>query len=875
MKNSIILAIVFFFLTFSHCLKAKRSPFDVSKPSPSLMGVIANILGRGQNANSGSTLPSVTSTSPADSATGVIANTSVQITFNMAMDKTSITTNTDDTTCSGTVQISFDNFSTCVKMRSSITTTDNKTFTLSANPTMGTFATHKIRVTTGAMNETKTKLEKDFSHSTGFTTSTPCTVYDATTCPIPFSTAVILKNSMNVGGLVIPIESGTAKGNIFIVIGGATPTTNLFTPSNGVISTGPNLTGNHGWSSGESVGTAFTISSGTNAGKIMIVHGYLSSTTSIYDPVANTMQAGPNLTSAAINWLQSFPITTGANIGKTVILSNSPTTNIYDPSINSFTVGPNLTPSTPALGAGNHNITISTGANAGKTLIVYAGGNTTTSIYDPSSNSFSAGPNMTPLPFYGSNSFIIPSGSQSGNILIARGNTSTDTFIYNSTNSTISGGPVLPSLIDIGSGVGTHSIAISSGINQGKVWLIHGTGSLSLPSNSSFYDPSANTFSSGPAMITQATLNAKTVFIETGIHANKYMTFYGANAKFTSLYDPTKNALDASSVLPTSAGNGVNKVLLTTGSNSGKMLIINGGGNTSSLFDFASGTFSAGPNLTGSMGRSPGIVTLSSGSNSGKTLVIHGGNTTSTSLYDPTANTFSAGPTLSAAADSITSDCIYNIPSGTQAGKYLIIHGNTSTSSTLYDPSNNTMAAGPGLGSVVGLGATCFPVTSGANSGKFIVIQGSLSGTGTRIYDPSTNTFTGGPALANNATSGTLAIPITVGTNANKVLILIGTGTTTNLYDPTTHTFSAGPSLSSSASSGSYLLLSVGSNKNKYLIVHGTTTSIYDPNTNGISAGPSAPDGGILGFNVASGLFNQGVLLIVGGSGNLTSVIYP
>lgn len=878
MKNSTVFIIVFFFLTFSHCLKAKRSPFDVSKPSPSLMGVIANILGRGQNASAGSTFPSVTSTSPADSATGVIANTSVQITFNMAMDKTSITANTDDTTCSGTVQISFDNFSTCVKMRSSITTTDNKTFTLSANPTMGTFATHKIRVTTGAMNDTKTKLEKDFSHATGFTTSTPCTVYDATTCPIPFSTAATMTFSMSAGALVIPIESGAAKGKILVTAAGGsgTLTTNLFNPDTGIFSAGPNLTALHGGSSNQTF--YFNIISGIHSGKVLINHGDPSgsstNTTSIYDPIANTMIIGPNLTTTIGPFVNAFTIASGVNSGKTMVLLNTgTTTNLYDPLTNSFSLGPAL--SIP-LGNNAHSITISSGANSGKTLIIHSGNTPNVSVYEPVAGTFTTGPNLTPSPNYGAHSFVIPSGSQAGNILTMVGSTSgINSILINSTNLTASAGANLPNSINPTSSVSTHSVAISQGIHSGKIWLIHGSNSTTVPSDSSFYDSTSNTFSAGPTMITQATSSSKTVFIESGIYANKYMTFYGVQ-KFTSFYDPIKNAIDPSSILPSAAGGGINKVLLTSGSNSGKMLVINGGNNTSSLFDFASGTFAPGPNLSGVMGRSPGIFTISGGSQDGKIFVVHGGGIATTSIYDPVANSFSAGPALSAAANNITSECIFRVPSGAQAGKYLIIHGNTAQTTSLYDPSNNTISAGPSTGANMGInGVTCFPITSGANAGKFIATQGLLSVTATRMYDPDTNTFGAGPSLSSNITAGAFAMPITTGANAGKTLIIIGSGTTTNLYDPTTHTFSVGPNLSASATGGAYLALTVGTNKDKYLIMHGTTTSTYDPNTNTISSGVAIADGGILAFNITSGLFNQGVLVITGGGGNLTNVVYP
>lgn len=788
----------------------------------------------------------------------------------MTMDKTSITTNSDDTTCSGSVQISFDNFVTCVKMRSSITTTDNKTFALTSNPTMGTFATHKIKVTTTAKSDASVKLATDYSHATGFTTSTPCTVYDAATCPIPFSTAATMTGSLGNGGMVIPIESGAAKGKIFVVLGNST-TTNIFNPDTGLFSVGPNTTATVNTNG---VPTYFSINSGVHAGKYLFTHGPIT-TTSIFDPVTNTMISGPNLTTNAGLGSNAFQVNSGSNSGKTLLILSGVTTNLYDPTTNTFSIGPNLT---STLGNASHSIGINSGLHNGKTLIVYAGGVVDTSLYDPSSNTFSVGPNLTTNAWGGAFSFSLSTGIQSGNIFTVIGNETSFSNIYNSASGTFAAGPTIPGL-PVGKNtpdVGTHIIMITSGVNAGKLWLLSGVSNSYTYSTSAFYDLNSNSFSVGPNLITILAGNSKTIYIESGIYSGKYMTFYaGSNAKFTSLYDPIKNAIDPSSILPSSAGNGINKVLLTSGSNAGKMLIINGGSNATSIFDFASGTFSSGATLTGVMGRSPGIFTISGGSQDGKTLVVHGGGLTTTSLYDPSSNTFSAGPALSAATNNIISECIFKVPSGPQVGKYLIILSGVSQNTSLYDPSNNTIAAGPATGALMGPNSvTCFPISSGANAGKFIATQGAITPTtATRIYDPATNTFAAGPNLATNIAAGSFAIPITIGTNSGKVLLFIG-GTTTNLYDPATHTFSVGPNLSASATGGAYLLLTVGANKDKYWILHGNTSSIYDPNTNSITAGVALPDGGTMAFNVTSGLFNQGVLVVTG-SGNLTSILYP
>ena len=66
------------------------------------------------------TAPTVTSVSTtADNQSSVSITDNITVTFSEAMDSTYVTTNTSDTYCSGTLRVSSDNFSTCIKMSSS------------------------------------------------------------------------------------------------------------------------------------------------------------------------------------------------------------------------------------------------------------------------------------------------------------------------------------------------------------------------------------------------------------------------------------------------------------------------------------------------------------------------------------------------------------------------------------------------------------------------------------------------------------------------------------------------------------------------------------------------------------------------------------
>ena len=79
----------------------------------------------------GTTAPTVSSISPTENQSGVSISDNILVTFSEAMDTASVTTNTSNTSCSGSFQVSSDSFSTCVKMSSSPSVSNSdKTFTV-------------------------------------------------------------------------------------------------------------------------------------------------------------------------------------------------------------------------------------------------------------------------------------------------------------------------------------------------------------------------------------------------------------------------------------------------------------------------------------------------------------------------------------------------------------------------------------------------------------------------------------------------------------------------------------------------------------------------------------------------------------------------
>ena len=118
------------------------------------------------------TAPTVTSVSTtADNQSSVAITDNITVTFFEAMDNTTVTTNTDNTSCSGTLRVSSDNFSSCIQMSSSSpVSSDYITFTLDPSDNLTGGTTYKTRVTTGVTDSAGNALSSQYDNSSGFTT---------------------------------------------------------------------------------------------------------------------------------------------------------------------------------------------------------------------------------------------------------------------------------------------------------------------------------------------------------------------------------------------------------------------------------------------------------------------------------------------------------------------------------------------------------------------------------------------------------------------------------------------------------------------------------------------------------------------------------
>ena len=118
------------------------------------------------------TAPTVTSESPADNTTYNSPATTVAVTFSENMATGSLTTNTSDTNCSGSFQLSSDNFSTCIKMSAAPVASDNDTiFTITPASSLSAATTFKVKITTSVTDISCNTLGSDNKSIVGFSTS--------------------------------------------------------------------------------------------------------------------------------------------------------------------------------------------------------------------------------------------------------------------------------------------------------------------------------------------------------------------------------------------------------------------------------------------------------------------------------------------------------------------------------------------------------------------------------------------------------------------------------------------------------------------------------------------------------------------------------
>ncbi len=116
--------------------------------------------------------PSVVSTTPGDGTAGLNPFTTISVTFSTAMNPATLTTKTtlDSGACSGAIQLSSDNFVTCIPLAAPVMSGGNVTATMTPGLALAFGEIFEIRVTTAATAAGGAPLVAAFTTSSGFTT---------------------------------------------------------------------------------------------------------------------------------------------------------------------------------------------------------------------------------------------------------------------------------------------------------------------------------------------------------------------------------------------------------------------------------------------------------------------------------------------------------------------------------------------------------------------------------------------------------------------------------------------------------------------------------------------------------------------------------
>src|ERR1700722_3233351 len=249
-----------------------------------------------------------------------------------------------------------------------------------------------------------------------------------------FATGTVLTTGPNAGKVLIAGGYGGPPGGPYAAL----TSTELYDPATNTFASAPETPVMNG---ARYSATATVLTSGPNTGKILIVGGFGSNSslrsTELYDPVTNSFAPASNtpMMNVGRTAATATALTSGQNAGRVLIaggyggpLSTAwASTDLYDPATNTFASAAN----TAVMNGQRFGATatiLTSGPNTGKLLI--AGGGSanqvelaTTELYDPDTNSFApAGDTavMNTARYYAT-ATVLTSGANAGKILVAGG----------------------------------------------------------------------------------------------------------------------------------------------------------------------------------------------------------------------------------------------------------------------------------------------------------------------------------------------------------------------------------------------------------------------------------------------------------------------
>ena len=638
-------------------------------------------------------------------------------------------------------------------------------------------------------------------------------------------------------------------GKVLLLHGGGLGTSSIYDPT---ATTSANAIGY--WYGGPSIASSGTVTTGSFQfalpnGKWIVGLGG-STTTNIYDPSNTTgggnggaFVAGPALSAATGAGAHVIQLPDGRML---VILGNSSgATSIYDPTSNSFSSGPTLA-SSQTVGAGGHSFQRSDG----KWVTVLGGGTTNLQLYDPTSGANGAFSTLTGLTGAGAGAGAHTFQRQDGMYIIVNANSQSTTTLYDAgwnTTGTWTSEDINSTKISTYSALlwsanpqsennnarleaDTLTFSIKTADTQGNLssapWVtLQDNGLLIKAAAGAAWAKIKVDFSTPVRSYQQAVTG---IIFQRNIWAGEGEVFYRRTFLQPSVFsmrvqDPLVSYGD-----PTGAGDpAFGRNFATAGAQLEGVFTDNSNRLQLSLNrNLPTATATAGliiASASANLGAIAGAGTHTIERNNGQFLTIIGG-TTSTRIYNPDTNTFSAGPTLPFTAGAGAHSFL--LPDG----RFFTVLGNTSNNTAIFDPQANVFTAGPKLYGNVGLGGNTFE----RPDGLFIIVNGGGTSL-TNILDPFTMAVTQGPFTTGLVGAGAVNIKRSDGI----VIVMHGNALgTSSKYDAATNAFVVGPALTTGSMNNGSTAVEMANGR--FWVKTATTISqVYDPVAGTFAVGPT------------------------------------
>jgi len=489
------------------------------------------------------------------------------------------------------------------------------------------------------------------------------------------------------------------NGTVLIIGGTTTTSTEIYNPATGMFSAGPSM---------------LAITGGTRAvrlpaGQVLVTTGTVAekfdSTTSTWTSITkktsadgrpvplsngNVLYVGDGVAElyrsatndfAAIaapaeisGLLLSAPTSTGALLyGFTGVATSTGSsffftkgTWTFDTATSTFTKRADV--ASPSIGA------LGTGLPSGKVLFIGAQAQS----YDPATNAWSAGESL-PQDQDGGTATVLPSGS----VLVAGGSSGGATVYLGSDP----GGP----------GTYTATGALGAGringrmtrLHDGRVFFAGGTPAFGADGRKTaeVWSASTGTWTSAGALLADRIGHAQVL-----LPSGKVLLAGGGALSSAEIFNPATTTSTATASLSV-ARDGASATMLPTG----KILVAGGSGkSTAEIFDESKGTFTVLTSTMSAAHANHGAVLLPNG----RVIVIDGD---ASELFDPSTETFTPGPTLSAARDGRTASLL-------SSGDIVVGGRSMTLPLERYESATNTFAlAGPMVKELRGQSAAPLP----------------------------------------------------------------------------------------------------------------------------------------------------------------------